>query len=136
MTLRYADSDAYFLGLMPGKQVELELQGEWKVTHSTHWWGKSTYQWCYWVLKPGQAYQGFTVEQGDCERAGGLWNILAEEGAVDSGHQYLEFVKYCSEEGGDDHEGGDEDHDEDEDEDEDDDWRDKDWWWMQSGEPG
>ena len=32
MTLRYENTDDYFLGLVPGQSVELELKGEWIVS--------------------------------------------------------------------------------------------------------
>merc|ERR1712228_195460 len=75
-------------------------------------------------MGPGQEYTGFTVETSDCELEGGLWTITAEEGAADVGEQCLEFVRYCME-----GEGG--DHEEEEEEEED-----HDWWWFGSEGPG
>ena len=116
---------------MAGESVELELAGETIHHHETSWWGgHTTTEYCYWVLKPGQEYTGFTVETSDCEMEGGLWTITAEENAVDVGEQCLQFVRYCM--SGEDKadEGGDGDY-EDEDEEED-----HDWWWFGSQNPG
>merc|ERR1739844_841591 len=90
----------------------------------------TTTEYCYWVLKPGQQYTGFTVETSDCEMEGGLWTITAEEGAVDVGEQCLEFARYCMSGEDEADEGGDGDY-EDEDEEED-----HDWWWFGSQNPG
>ena len=132
LTVRYQSRAGYFLGLLPGESVEVELAGETIHHYEPTWWGgetHSTTEYCYWTLKPGQAYTGFTVEMPECEMEGGLWTITAEEGAVDVGEQCLEFVRYCMS-GDDEGEGGDgEDGDHEEDEEDED--EDHDWWWAQ-----
>jgi len=71
LTVRYQSTDAYFLGLLPGESVELELAGEtmhhYEPARRPDRGGHSTTEYCYWVLKPGQEYTGFTVETSDCE---------------------------------------------------------------------
>ena len=85
MTLRYESTDDYFLGLVPGQSVELELKGEWIVSQHRRWW-RRRWSWCHWMLMPledGESYQGFTVTQEDgCD---GKFMIMASDDAVDSG---------------------------------------------------
>ena len=117
--------------MLPGESVELELEGEtihhYEPATRPDRGHHSTTEYCYWVLKPGQEYTGFTVETSDCELEGGLWTITAEEGAADVGEQCLEFVRYCME-----GEGGDHEEEEEEEEEE----EDHDWWWFGSEGPG
>ena len=127
LTVRYQSMDAYFLGLMQGESLELELKGE-TIHHYMEptWWGGKkhrTTEYCYWVLKPGQEYTGFTVETSDCEMKGGLWHITALEDAVDVGEQCLQFVRYCM--NGEDKDGKDEKENEEEEEEDD---NEPDWW--------
>ena len=118
--------------MLPGESVELELEGEtihhYEPATRPDRGHHSTTEYCYWVLKPGQEYTGFTVETSDCELEGGLWTITAEEGAADVGEQCLEFVRYCMEVD------GDGDHEEEEEEEEEE--EDHDWWWFGSEGPG